>query len=63
MGSCPFGRLSIYCVFIYYLKVFFPIESDYDIHFLEKSLVKSYVPLNFYLSLFNTEGTKNLNNC
>ena len=59
-GSCEFDCISIYCVFIYYSNVFFPVEPENDIRFFffEKSVIQTVFNFKVIFSLFNTEKLK-----
>ena len=50
----------IYCVFIYYLNVFFFVGPKNDIRFLEKLVIKILFKIKINFSLCSTEETKTL---
>ena len=59
-GTCRFDCLSIFINFMFFSSVFFSVEHENDIRFLEKSIIKISFTFKVNFSLFNTEETKNL---
>ena len=59
-GCIRLDRLLIFINFMLSSSVFFPVEPENDIRFLDKSIIKYLFNFKVKLSLFNTEETKSL---
>ena len=56
--NCRFYRLSIFIHFLFLSSVFFPVEPENDIRFLEKLIINFWFNFKVKFSLFDTEETK-----